>query len=166
MQENLLIISDDGIAYLSQQGIIELAYQNKLHSLFEWQDTDAKNKFINQCKQLDCWPFAPSTPQALSREWFTPEDYTRIDLEDYVLSRCSTSAQKSRALVELELVKTLGAEKIFKHLIYLVDVWRSNNLVWGVGRGSSVSCFLLYLIGINKINPLDYDLDYREFFKV
>ena len=42
---------------------------------------------------------------------------------------------------------------------------RENNRVWGVGRGSSVSSFCLFLIGVHKINPMLYDLDYKEFLR-
>jgi DNA polymerase III alpha subunit len=42
---------------------------------------------------------------------------------------------------------------------------RNNNIVWGVGRGSCVSSFVLFLIGIHKINPIYYDLDVSEFLK-
>lgn len=155
----------NGLAYLTNQGIVELAYQNKLDgALFEWQDSDSKRDYQNICKYLDTWPFCNST-DASSRQWFTPQEYQDLDLEQYVLSRCKDQAQQKRAQDELAIIHKLQVQHIFKHLIYLVNLWRSRNLVWGIGRGSSVSCFVLYVIGLNKINPLDYDLDYREFFK-
>ena len=58
-----------------------------------------------------------------------------------------------------------GFTKVLQFLIYFVDTLRSNNVVWGVGRGSSVSSFCLFLIGVHKINPLLYNLDYREFLR-
>jgi DNA polymerase III alpha subunit len=42
---------------------------------------------------------------------------------------------------------------------------RSSNIVWGVGRGSSVASYALYLIGIHKIDPIKYNLSINEFFK-
>jgi len=50
-------------------------------------------------------------------------------------------------------------------MLYIVDTLRSQNILWGVGRGSSVSCYCLYLIGIHKIDSLKYDLPINEFFK-
>ena len=42
---------------------------------------------------------------------------------------------------------------------------RKNNIVWGVGRGSSVASFVLFLIGVHKINSLYYDISIDEFLR-
>ena len=60
---------------------------------------------------------------------------------------------------------TITLLPVLQFLIYFVDTLRANNVVWGVGRGSSVSSFCLFLIGVHKINPLLYNLDYREFLR-
>lgn len=164
---NLQKIDLTGLSHVSNQGIIELAYQDKLDpAIFEWQDAASKEKFAKVSRYLDNWPFEFKNTDTSDRTWFTPQTYQTINLHDYVLSRCKNKAQTKRASDELLIIDHLNAHHIFKHLIYLVDKWRSENRVWGVGRGSSVSCFVLYLIGINKINPLDYDLDMTEFFKI
>ena len=49
-------------------------------------------------------------------------------------------------------------------MVYLVDYMRDNNILWGVGRGSSAS-YVLYLIGIHKINSIQFGLDWREFLR-
>jgi DNA polymerase III alpha subunit len=48
---------------------------------------------------------------------------------------------------------------------YLVDTLRKNNVVWGVGRGSSVASYILYLIGVHKVDSIKYNLDINEFLK-
>jgi len=167
MIEQMVQFDEDGRATVTSQGVIELAYRNQLPGIFDWKDLEKQKQYKEVCELLDNEPFEyKDFAQHNTREWFTPPEYSEIDLKSYLQTRCSDSQQWTRAQQELEIVQRLNAEPIFKHLIYLVDVWRSNNMVWGVGRGSSVSCFLLYLIGLNKINPLDYDLDHREFFKV
>jgi DNA polymerase III alpha subunit len=50
-------------------------------------------------------------------------------------------------------------------MIYLVAVMRENKIVWGVGRGSSVSSFLLYLAGLHSVNSVKYNLDIKEFIR-
>jgi len=54
---------------------------------------------------------------------------------------------------------------LLQYLKYLVDIMRKQNIVWGVGRGSSVASFVLFLIGVHKINSLYYDLNIDEFLK-
>ena len=54
---------------------------------------------------------------------------------------------------------------LLQWLKYLVDTCRANNIVWGVGRGSSVSSFVLFLIGVHKIDSIKYDLDWRDFLR-
>lgn len=97
--------------------------------------------------------------------WVTPEPYNKIDVETEILNRCSSEEEFFRAKAELKLFNERNMYPVLQHLLYLVDHWRSNNILWGVGRGSSVSSLVLYLIGINRINPLDFDLDIEEFLK-
>ena len=54
---------------------------------------------------------------------------------------------------------------LLRYMIYLVDFMRENNIVWGVGRGSSVASYVLYLIGVHKIDSIQYDLDWTEFLR-
>ena len=72
---------------------------------------------------------------------------------------------RDRVKAEYKLFKDKKFIKVLQFLIYFVDVLRENNIVWGVGRGSSVSSFCLFLIGVHKINPMLYDLDYKEFLR-
>lgn len=163
---NFQFFDDHGVSHVNNQGIIELAYTNNLaNAQFEWQDSGAKDQYLKMSEYLDTWPFTWQQPSFNLNEWFTPEDYASIDLHSHVLALCQTPEEQARAKIELDIIQQLDVEHIFKHLIYLVDTWTKENLVWGVGRGSSVSCFVLYVIGLNKINPLDYDLDPSEFFK-
>jgi len=48
---------------------------------------------------------------------------------------------------------------------YFVDTMQANNVVWGVGRGSSVASYVLYLIGVHKIDSIKYNLDWQEFLR-
>ena len=42
---------------------------------------------------------------------------------------------------------------------------KENKIVWGVGRGSSVASYVLYLLGIHKIDSIQYRLDWKEFIR-
>jgi DNA polymerase III alpha subunit len=100
------------------------------------------------------------------KEWLMPESYKELDIAQYVLDQCKSEAELQRAGQELLLYQDNDMFDLLKYLKYLVDTMRQNNIVWGVGRGSSVSSFVLYLIGVHKINSLYYDLPVEEFFKL
>jgi DNA polymerase III alpha subunit len=94
-----------------------------------------------------------------------PESYSQIDVLEYLLARCQTEQERERVNTEYVLFEKKNFTKVLQFLIYFVDTLRANNVVWGVGRGSSVSSFCLFLIGVHKINPLLYNLDHREFLR-
>jgi len=98
-------------------------------------------------------------------DWRLPEEYQNLDVKSYLLSKCKTDQQKNRVLYELDEFNNRDMLIVLKWLTYFVDTMREHNKIWGVGRGSSVSSYVLYLIGIHKVDSLLYDLDIKEFLK-
>jgi DNA polymerase III alpha subunit len=97
--------------------------------------------------------------------WYIPKQYVDMDIAKWVLDQCKTEAELQRAGEELIKFQERDLFILLKYLKYLVDTMRSNNIVWGVGRGSSVSSYVLFLIGIHRINSLYYNLSIDEFLK-
>ena len=97
--------------------------------------------------------------------WFIPEEYRTMDILDWLYQRCSTPEIRERVVEELRLFAKHDMIPVLKTMKYVVDTLRKNNIVWGVGRGSSVSSYVLYLIGIHKIDSVKYALPIDEFFK-
>lgn len=100
-----------------------------------------------------------------SSNWFIPDNYRNFDIAAYVLGLCNTDEELQRVGKELLLYQKRDMFVLLRYLKYLVDTMRANNIVWGVGRGSSVASFVLFLIGVHKINSLYYDLPIEEFLK-
>jgi len=98
-------------------------------------------------------------------EWFMPDEYKALDVQDWVLNKCTTDKEIARASNELVEFNKRDMNNLLRYMIYLVDYMRENNIVWGVGRGSSVASYVLYLIGVHKINSIQFDLDWREFLR-
>lgn len=94
-----------------------------------------------------------------------PNHYKNMDIAEHVLSLCQSSGALQRAGAELLLYQEKNLIDLLKYLKYLVDVMKENNIIWGVGRGSSVSSYVLFLIGVHRIDSLYYDLDFREFLR-
>jgi DNA polymerase III alpha subunit len=97
--------------------------------------------------------------------WHMPKEYVEMDIAKYVLDLCKEDYELQRVGDELIKFYERGLFPLLSYCKYLVDVMRKNNVVWGVGRGSSVSSYVLYLIGIHRINSLHYGLSIDEFLK-
>lgn len=97
--------------------------------------------------------------------WLMPDEYKNMDIAKWVLEQCKDESELQRAGQELLLFQERNMFPLLQYLKYLVDTMRQHNIVWGVGRGSSVASFVLFLIGIHKINSLYYDLPIEEFLK-
>jgi DNA polymerase III alpha subunit len=97
-------------------------------------------------------------------EWFMPDKYKNINLRDY-LSAKSPPMHLKRMAEELAAYEERGLTNLLRYMIYLVDFMRENGIVWGVGRGSSVASYVLYLIGVHRIDSVQYGLDWREFLR-
>jgi len=97
--------------------------------------------------------------------WNIPDYFLNLDVEEYITSLCLTDEEKNRINKELVLYKEKNLFRLLQCLIYIVDTFRKNNVVWGVGRGSSVSSYCLFLIGVHKIDSIKYGLEIEEFLK-
>ena len=110
-------------------------------------------------------------------EWFMPDEYKRLDVDDWCMRKLMRMKnvnhpsmvlnwpEWSRVQEELEAFGERDMYNLLCYMIYLVDFMRENNIVWGVGRGSSVASYVLYLIGVHRIDSLKYNLDWREFLR-
>lgn len=98
------------------------------------------------------------------KNWTIPREYKEMDIEEFLINRCPAE-NHDRLLEELELFRKNNMIMVLKTMKYLVDTFRENGIVWGVGRGSSVASYTLFLIGIHKIDSVKYDLPIEEFFK-
>lgn len=125
-------------------------------------DIDILPEFVNyQSSDISVADF----DQQMQNDWFMPPEYKNLDIAKYVLDLCKTEDELQRAGQELLLYQERDLFPLLRYMKYLVDVMRENKIVWGVGRGSSVASFVLFLIGIHKINSLYYDLSIDEFLK-
>jgi len=99
------------------------------------------------------------------QQWFMTVEYKNLDIAKYILDLCTTDSELQRVGEELLLYQERDLFDLLRYLVYLVDIMRANNIIWGVGRGSSVASYVLYLIGIHRVNSMYYDLDPREFLR-
>jgi DNA polymerase III alpha subunit len=100
-----------------------------------------------------------------AEEWVFPLVYQQIDVRAWLYDKCKTQREKDRVDEEYVLYEERDLVMLLRLFIYLVDYMRKNDFVWGVGRGSSVSSYILYLIGVHRVNSLLYEFDIKDFLK-
>lgn len=107
----------------------------------------------------------PDWDHVNQQNWHMPQEYKDMDIAQHILNLCSDETELQRCGEELLLYQERNLFNLLKFLKYLVDVMRSNHVIWGVGRGSSVSSFVLYKLGIHRINSIFYKLNINEFLR-
>lgn len=103
--------------------------------------------------------------QLQQSSWHMPEEYKNLDIAAYVLNLCNTEAELQRCGQELMMYQERNLFDLLKYLHYLVQIMKDNKIIWGVGRGSSVASFVLYKLGVHRVDSLFYDLDPGEFLR-
>lgn len=101
---------------------------------------------------------------AMQADWFMPDEYKTMDIEAYLVSVCPKE-NYPRLIEELEEFRKRNMLDLLRWLKYLIDTMEREGIVWGVGRGSSVASYVLYLMGVHIIDPIKYKLDWREFLR-
>ncbi|NBP57757.1 hypothetical protein EBU71_14725 [bacterium] len=100
------------------------------------------------------------------KEWIMPEFYKTLDIEAWLYNQIPPWDDRNQRLRdELFEFEVRNMMDLLRWLKYFVDLARERNIVWGVGRGSSVASYVLYLIGVHKVDPIKYDLDWWEFLR-
>lgn len=95
-----------------------------------------------------------------------PEFYKKINMQEYFNSYRSRNRKiNERIDTELSLMLKYNLEDLFRQVIYILDYLKFNNIVYGVGRGSSCASYLLFLLGLHKVDCIKYDISPTEFFK-
>jgi len=98
-------------------------------------------------------------------DWNIPDYYKELDPLEFILMLCTTQTEIDRVKMEYTMFEERGLKPLLQFLIYIVDYMRKYEIVWGVGRGSSVASYCLYLLGVHKVDSIRYDLPIEEFLK-
>lgn len=169
-------IDNYGKVFLNEKEIFDNIYLGNLDALSKLCTDNKTAEIFNYSKNLNKDAFddlktcsntiqdIKNFDQENQKNWFMPKNYCPTLIAD-IYDMCKTKEQKDRVTLELELFNQHDMIDLLFYLKYLVDTMRLNNIVWGVGRGSSVASYVLHLIGIHKIDSLKFNLDIKEFLK-
>jgi DNA polymerase III alpha subunit len=158
---------------VDENDLVEGLLQGKSAKYIVTKDTekvDSYNHFCTLFKFEDTIDY--ETPAATNDKysyknadnWWMPEKFKQMNIVDYILG-LSPKENYDRCFEELEEFEKRDMFPMLKFLVYMVTELKHNNILWGVGRGSSVASYILYLIGVHRIDSIKYDLDYKEFLR-
>lgn len=130
------------------------------------QSTDPKLQQYLERIQSECLDYPVPDQAFTDKQWFIPKEYQELDIEAWVREKTPPwDPEHTRVEQELELFHKHNMIPVLKTMLYVVETLRANNIVWGVGRGSSVASYVLHIIGVHKIDSIKYNLPIEEFFK-
>ncbi len=102
--------------------------------------------------------------------WTIPKKFLDLDIEDLCITaleekQLNTEEYVNRLSWELIQMEDKNMHQFVRCLLYVIHQFKENEVVWGVGRGSSCASLIMYLLGINKVDPVKYGIPAEEFFK-
>lgn len=160
-----------GIVIYQATDIFDLIYANKIDYLSEILiEKTASTQQLANSSELNLKLFEQlDVDQAqfdamCQSDWFMPDTYRNMDIEGFLQNLCPQQ-NYPRLVEELQEFRSRNMIDILRVLKYVVDTLHDKNVLWGVGRGSSVASYALFLIGVHKIDSVKYDLDWREFLR-
>ena len=166
----------DGSISVDPDLIIDYVYKlssrnvdlSKLYVTSKTKDIDNYNLFADNKLTIktDCQLDVPF-------KWNIPDKYKYLDIDKYLIDLITIiekddlyNKRIERLAYEIYLFKKLNLCDIIKTLIYIIDVMKEKKVIWGVGRGSSCSSYLLYLIGLHEVDTVKFDIDIEDFLKI
>ncbi len=138
------------------------------------------NKDIRQFNGLnpDCQLEKKVEIKPVDTSWNIPQKYKEIEVNTYMFTKLLQELEKTdefnqeeiderieRVEHELKLYEQYHLLDILRVVIYIVEQFEENGVVWGTGRGSSCCSYCLYLIGLHDVDSIKYGLELSEFFR-
>ncbi len=162
-----------GNVIYENKDIVELIYTDKANDIGEILVEDSEEikkleEFSNlKIKKIDQFIYDKTIKDfdyERQSKWLMPDEYKNLDIETFLVQH-SKKEYYDRLIEELQEYRKRNLIPMLRWLKYVIDTCRKNNIVWGVGRGSSVSSYVLYIIGVHKIDPVKYQLDWKDFLR-
>jgi DNA polymerase III alpha subunit len=168
MTHSKTVLYNMPLTSLRETDLVELLYQGKSGALTV--AADMLQGYNAGCQALGQEPVfmvkeIPESVEDAITQWNIPDAIADLDLDIYFAEKVKTVEEAVRVADELALYRERKMEPMLRFMIHLVNVMTEHKIVWGVGRGSSVSSFLLYLAGLHSVNSVKYNLDIKEFIR-
>lgn len=157
-----MYIDERGFPFVEEDDLIELMLEHRSVKILP-SNLKLWDQFDSACKQNKIEnPFKLAETDL---DWPIPDEYKKLDVANFLLGKVNSQEEYKRVEEEYAEFESRDLIDLLRFLIYMMSVIKDNNIVYGVGRGSSVSSYILYLIGVHRVNSLKFNLDIKEFLK-
>lgn len=155
----------------SEQDIFEALYKGQTLAPEMFVESNDDIKKLEEISELKFWKplddyniTLAEYDSTLQSDWHMPDEYKTMDIEGFLVSVCPKE-HYNRLMDELAAFKARDMYNLLRWLKYFVDTCERDGVLWGVGRGSSVASYVLFLIGVHSIDSIKYNLDWQEFLR-
>lgn len=163
----------DGVSAFDPSNLLQLVSKyNVTHVTCDSQTVRVYNKHVPKSQEIvvktECGP--------ITSDWSMPAEYKNLDVFEYLTNKHITLTsgmdpaevynRDLRLVQELAKYNEFGLIDVLRAIIWTINKLTSNGTVWGVGRGSSVSSYVLYVIGVHDVDSYMYDLEIDDFLHV
>lgn len=172
-----MIVDEYGTVGYAQQEIVDHLHINPNFDIENLFFTDGEQYEASRLKtnldvpQISLWNdrkydiVLDEYHKVLQQSWLMPDNYAQLNIEEWLLEQCKTPEELKRVNLELELYRKYDLLNLLQYLKYLRNIADLNEIVWGVGRGSSCASYCLFLLRVHRVDSLKYGLDIKEFLR-
>lgn len=167
-------VTEDKIIQLMSSGLpVDGLFVDELS-----RNIDQYNKLVSDSEKIT----VKNKVGELNLNWNIPEEYRKLDVHQYIVDTLWEEIQHHQEWIgdqfqqpaidralrvthELKIYTEMQLLDVLRTLIYIINTLQANEVVWGVGRGSSVSSYVLFLIGVHDVDSVKYGLDVEDFLR-
>lgn len=158
---------DGDSAYEPEKLLIAMARGDVKYVTAPSSLVDEYNKHVAKTQEI----LVKDTCNPLSYDWNIPAQYKSLDVVGYLCGAHDIlfendperEAREIRLAQELVIYESQGLYDVLRAIIWIINTLTARDTVWGVGRGSSVSSYVLYVIGVHDVDSYAYNLDIDDF---
>lgn len=171
------VLRFDGVSVLSPEqipnAIVLGVHPSKIRTTESSEDIQLFNSQVQQEEQIH---LDAEEPIRIDMNWILPPAYNSLNILERVLIDFEALSKSlryteeqiesgaERISKEIHQIEVRGMEKFIRTIIYILDTFKKEGIVWGVGRGSSCACYILFIIGMHSVDSLLLEIPLDEFF--
>jgi hypothetical protein len=171
------IITDTGEVVAKHELLVEKALSGEVFTKMlavNHPDISLYNERTGFAHPIDIWNDTGEDtlegPDLKTYDWTIPKRFLQLDITDLcsdalVEQQLVTPEYTNRLIWELQRMEEKEMFPFVRCLLYVTYQFKEKGVVWGVGRGSSCASLVMFLLDINRVDPVKYDIPAEEFFK-